>query len=450
MRKIKTNSLAFRLVFGAVVWVVATLVAGGLTLSALFRDAVERAFDARLVVQLDALIAASGVDAGGNFVVRRVLTDPRFDRPYSGWYWQVSSKERVLARSRSLWDQTLDPTLARFTDDQQVLDQNNQRLRLIGRLIAIPGYRNPVFFMTAGRAREIDDEVRGFNEALFYSLGALGLGLIFAVIIQVRFGLFPLRRVLKALAAVRAGKTSLLEGRFPSEIQPLAEEINGLITHNSDVLTRTRTHVGNLAHALKTPLSVLTNESQTQTGDLARTVARQVATMRRHIEHYLAKARTAAASSVLGVHTDVMPVVEDLRRTLSRIYPDRAITVENGHGALLAFRGERRDLEEMLGNIIDNAGKWSRHRIVVGVGKTGRRIIITIDDDGPGLAPALREEAFVRGHRLDEAKPGSGLGLAIVRDTAGLYGGEVTLADSPLGGLRVTLSLPAAPTGERQ
>ena len=445
MAFVKTNSLTFRLIVGATLWIAMALLVGGLALSALFRDAVERAFDARLLVQLDALIAASGIDIDGQFVIRRSLNDPRFDQPYSGWYWQISTNNLVLARSRSLWDQILEWKINPTTGRYEYFGPYDQKLRLVNRSIALPGYQERLSFVTTGAAVEIETEVRVFNETLFYSLGMLGLGLIVAVFIQVRFGLLPLREVLRALSAVRTGENSRLEGRFPSEIQPLANEINGLITHNGEVLERARTHVGNLAHALKTPLSVLTNESASRNNPLSTIVAKQTDAMRRHVDHYLAKARMAAASGVLGARTDILPVLEDLRRTLLRIHQERRIIIEAEKNQPLIFRGEQRDLEEILGNLIDNAGKWANRDIVITVRKEGKFLRIDIDDDGPGLDPTARETAFQRGKRLDEAKPGSGLGLAIVRDTAGLYGGEVTLEDSPLGGVRVRLILPAIP-----
>ncbi len=449
MALIKTNSLAFRLIVGATLWIAAALLIGGLTLSALFRDSAERAFDARLLVQLDALVAASGIDVDGHFLVRRSLNDPRFHRPYSGWYWQISGNGRLLARSRSLWDQVLDSKTDTITGHYEYFGPDQQKLRVVNRSITLPGYRKTLSFVTTGAAAEIETEVRAFNKTLFYSLGMLGLGLIIAVFIQVRFGLLPMRKVLDALSAVRAGKKSRLEGRFPSEIQPLANEINGLIAHNGEVLERARTHVGNLAHALKTPLSILTNESTPHNDSFSTIVAKQTDTMRRHVDHYLAKARMAAASGVLGAQADVLPILEDLRRTLLRIHHERRIRIEASQDHPLIFRGEQRDLEEMLGNLIDNAGKWATRDIVITVKKQGKFLHIDIDDDGPGLDPTAREAAFQRGKRLDEAKPGSGLGLAIVRDTAGLYGGEVTLDDSPLGGVRVSLTLPAVLSEQR-
>jgi signal transduction histidine kinase len=275
-----------------------------------------------------------------------------------------------------------------------------------------------------------------------WSLSILGLGLLAALLIQVRFGLQPLRRMRQAIVAVRTGRAQRLEGEFPVEIAPLSDELNTLIEHNAAVLERARTQVSNLAHALKTPLSVLANEAAAA-GPLADTVKRQIAAMRRHVDHYLARARAAAATRVIGVRTDVVVVVEDLRRTLERIYVDRGIRVDAEVAAGLAFRGERQDLEEMLGNLMDNACKWARAGVAVAARQDSDRIVVTVDDDGPGLPDDRRAAVFDRGTRLDESVPGSGLGLAIVRDIAELYSGTILLGESPKGGLRATLTLPA-------
>jgi len=444
----RPNSLAFRLVAGAALWIAAALLAGGFALSAIFKDYVERAYDARLLVLLDALVAASDVVSENYIEVSRDLGDPRFEQPYSGWYWQITSPRGPLVRSRSLWDQALRPGAGlvgmggRVTPSQ--LTAPRQPLRIVGRDVTLPGVKESLHYMVTGDTTETETEIRNYNTTLAWSLGALGLGLVIAVFIQVRFGLLPLRTIGQSLYSIRSGKTTHLEGRFPAEIEPLADEINGLLDHNTEVLERARTHVGNLAHALKTPLAVLANATVADKSALGETVAKQTEAMRRHVEHYLAKARTAAAAGILGQRTEVLPVIEDLRRTLKRIHAERAIELEIKGDPALCFRGERHDLEEMLGNLIDNACKWAKNRVWITLADEGPKLSITIEDDGPGLAPEQRAEVFARGHRLDEAKPGSGLGLAIVTDSAGLYGGDVELKDSDLGGLAVVLTLPAA------
>jgi len=437
---------------------VAALLAGGVLLSALFRDSVERAFDARLEVLLNSLIAAADAAPDGTLVLSRPPREPRFETPYSGWYWQIAGADPAVPalRSRSVWDLELDFVRAGGGGGirrYQIDSPRQRRLRVLARDIELDGIAAPLVFSIAADRAEVEAEIAGFNATLAWSLGGLGLGLVLAVLIQVRYGLRPLRRIRGALAEIRAGRAERLEGEFPAEVTPLADELNGLLEHTAEVLGRARTHVGNLAHALKTPLTVLGNEADATGGALAETVRRQTAVMRRQVDHHLSRARAAGQARVLGARTELDPVLAAIARTLEKIYAERGVRVSVDGGAGLSFRGERHDLEEMLGNLVDNACKWGHSRVrihtraMAATGHGGMRVGIVVDDDGPGVPAAERAALFGRGKRLDEAVPGSGLGLAIVRDIAGLYGGEVELADSPLGGLRVTLTLPgmAAP-----
>ncbi len=441
----RLNSLALRLVLAAALWIGAALLAGGLALSAIFRDYAERNFDARLTVLLESLVAVTELDDQGRPQLTRGVGEPRFDQPYSGWYWEIDAGGEPLLRSRSLWDERL-PLAAQPMTTEPVFGNaagpNDEALRVVEREFALPGALRRFRYAVGGDHSEIDDEVRRFNATLMWSLSILGLGLLAALLIQVRFGLQPLRRMRQAIVAVRTGRAQRLEGEFPVEIAPLSDELNTLIEHNAAVLERARTQVSNLAHALKTPLSVLANEAAAA-GPLADTVKRQIAAMRRHVDHYLARARAAAATRVIGVRTDVVVVVEDLRRTRERIYVDRGIRIDAEVAAGLAFRGERQDFEEMLGNLMDNACKWARAGVAVAARQDSDRIVVTVDDDGPGLPDDRRAAVFDRGTRLDESVPGSGLGLAIVRDSAELYSGTILLGESPKGGLRATLTLPA-------
>ena len=443
----KINSLAFRLAAGAALWTVAGVLAGGLILSAVFRDYVERSFDAKLQVVADSLVASSSVLSDGRLRISRGPDDPRFEQPFSGWYWEIMSDGKPLQRSRSLWDQI-------FSDDLKVESSNDplqfrrpeRELRVVSREVTLPGSDKKYQYIVSGDRAEIDHDVARFNTTLAWSLGALAAGLVIAVLIQVQYGLQPLRRIRAALADVSSGRSDRLTGEYPAEVAPLVSEINLLLDNNAAVVERARTHVGNLAHSLKTPMSVLANASEDpkSASPLAETVRRQIGIMRRQVDHYLVRARTAAAGSVLGQRTEVEPVIEDLARTLMRIHAERNIQVTAHVKPGLVFRGERHDLEEMLGNLMDNACKWAASRVRVSAAAVKGRIRIIVDDDGPGLSAEQRETAFRRGKRLDEGVPGSGLGLSIVKDVVELYGGRVSLADSELGGLRVVLEVPAA------
>lgn len=449
------GTIGFRLIAFALAWIVGAIVAGGLLLGALFEDHVRRGFDRRLDVLLETLVTVTDADPLTGVRLLGAQGEPRFERPFSGWYWQIMDGGGVRLSSRSLWDQALAlPARPPAADTDGVIRYDiagprGQRLRVTERPIRFESDGRPFRYAVAGDLAEVAAELRPFRVTLAWSLGLLGLGLIIAVIIQVRFGLVPLRRLREALARVRDGQAEKLEGEFPGEIRPLVSEANQLIAHVSDVVERARTHVGNLAHALKTPLTVLSVEAEKAQkragGDstLAAIVARETAQMRERINHHLSRARTAAAG-VLGQRTEVLPVAEGLARTLARMHADRIIDIALAVPGGLAFRGDTQDLEEMLGNLMENACKWGRRAVRVGGAEApGGRIILSVEDDGPGLRPEDRAHALTRGGRLDESVPGSGLGLNIVSEIAALYGGRLTLGNAALGGLRAELELPA-------
>ncbi|ABS62552.1 integral membrane sensor signal transduction histidine kinase [Parvibaculum lavamentivorans DS-1] len=454
----RSDSLAFRLIAGAALWSAIALLTGGLVLSTIFRNSVENSFDARLNVLLHSLIATTEIGEDGNIDRSRALSETRFDLAYSGWYWQIwPVAARPALRSRSLFDQSLDLTPAERTERNRIglkifdtIGPENQPLRVVERRVTLPGYDVPVSFAVAGDRAEMDVEIQGFNTWLFVAMAAMGAGLLVALLIQVRFGLRPLERVRHSLAQIRSGRATKLEGEFPLEIEPLAAELNGLLEGNREVLERARTHVGNLAHALKTPLSVLTNEARSRDDPFGETVSRMALQMREQIDHHLARARMAASANVLGAHTPVAPVLTRIVRALERIYAERDISIEIDCPEDAGFRGEAQDLEEVAGNLLDNACKWANTKVrltVVSDGTTrkGRPLLLLrVEDDGPGLPEDARMMALKRGTRLDETKPGSGLGLSIVTEIADLYGGELRLETSPLGGLKADLYLPAS------
>ncbi|HEY6578341.1 MAG TPA: sensor histidine kinase, partial [Rhizomicrobium sp.] len=454
------DSLSARLIAAAAVWTLLGLLVGGYVLSGVFRSSVEGDFDARLRSDLDEMIAAAEPTSEGAVSLQNRFADPRFERVYSGWYWQITPETPKgpltgnAQISRSLWDRTIkvaDSHSSHGTTWGHGEGPENQRLRIVAQRIEFPvqpgapkdGMR-AYSFLVAADVTEVENEVAKFNGTLIWSFAILGLGLIGAIFVQVRIGLQPLNRVSAALARIRDGKARRLVGRFPAEIAPLAAELNSLIEHSAEVVGRARTHVSNLAHFLKTPLSVLASEAAAHPGPLADAVLRQVGAMRRQVDHYLARARAAGALDVLGNRTPVRPVIEDLARVLSRIHAARALAIDVDVPHDLAFRGERQDLEEMAGNLIDNACKWAQARVAVCARKSAGAVFeLRVGDDGEGLDPEERARVGARGERLDETIPGSGLGLAIVRDIAKLYGGALALDQSPLGGLEAKLTLPA-------
>ena len=453
------DSLAARLIAAAAVWTLLGLLVGGYALSGAFRNAVESDFDARLKGELDDMIAAAVPNSNTAISLQGRFTDPRFERVYSGWYWQIvplGPKGPMLNDaqiSRSLFDRTIkvvDESRSGTLTWGHGDGPEDKRLRFVSQRIEFPPTAKDqtgprVFLFTvAADVSVVDDEVAGFNGTLFWSFLVLGIGLVLAILIQVRIGLQPLKRVREALARIREGRAQRLEESFPAEIAPLAVELNSLIDHSTEVVARARTHVSNLAHFLKTPLSVLASEADANPGPLADSVKRQVSTMRRQVDHYLARARVAGAQDVLGSRVPVKPVLEDLTRVLTRIHAGRDLAIGVDCPPAISFRGERQDLEEMAGNLIDNACKWAHGRVAVTVRSFSPTFFeLCVSDDGEGLSPEERAKVGERGERLDESVPGSGLGLAIVRDIAKLYGGQVFLGEAVLGGLEVRLVLPS-------
>jgi signal transduction histidine kinase len=453
-RRLRLESLASRLIAAAAVWTLLGLVAGGVVLSNAFRVAAAANFDAALVADMDGLIAAAEPDPGGGVMLEGRFLNHNFDRVYSGLYYQIRAGNSGGQISRSLFDREIHPfnqTRKGALTWGNAVGPENQKLRVVSRRVDLtPDTSSDAdyTFLVAGDMAEVDRQTREFNTTLFWSFLVLGLGLIGAILVQVRIGLLPLRRVSEALGRIRDGQARRLVGRFPTEIAPLASELNSLIQHGEEVVGRARTHVSNLAHFLKTPLSVLAAEAEAHEKDanaapLAEMVKRQVFAMRRQVDHYLSRARAAGSLDVLGNRTQVSAVMEDLARVIERIHAARGIHIESHCPDEIYFRGERQDLEEMLGNLIDNGCKWARSRVRVACERTGARLVLTVEDDGPGLSAEQRGQVGSRGERLDESVPGSGLGLAIVRDISKLYGGFFALDASPLGGLLARLELPA-------
>jgi signal transduction histidine kinase len=454
----RSNSLALRLIVSATAWIVVILLITGVVLSSLYRQGVERAFDRRLGVYLRTLVAdvAAPDDVEKN---PPSMGEPLFELPLSGWYWQITRLDpgkSDIRSSRSLWDGGLPhletagvPASATGSREGYVGGPEDQQLRLVERNIDL-GDEGHYLVAVAGDAAEITEETRSFDQALVITFVILAVVLLLTTMFQVRFGLAPLKRITGSLTAIRSGSAERLAGKFPEEIAPLARETNALIEANKEIVERARTHVGNLAHALKTPLSVMVNEANARPGDpLASKVLEQAEIMRNQVSHHLERARLAARLTVVGSVSEVAPVVRALARTMEKIHRDKGLLIEVHVDDKARFGGERADLEEMVGNLIDNACKWgsSRVRIEVGCEHPGPAdpvVRIVVDDDGPGLSPSEREQVAKRGQRLDETKPGSGLGLSIVLDLAALYGGRLSLGAAPLGGLRAELVLPAA------
>lgn len=453
------RSLVGRLVLLAAGWSVIVLIVTGVALTAFFQQAALRRFDLGLVDLTQGLNAGISIEDGK--VIAPPLTDTRALRVYSGRYWQLaehapSGKVRLIVRSRSLFDRDLkipEAVVAEVAANpgQQIFYETEgplgQPLRASAMQVTIGDRVAPVIIMAAEDRSPVDREAQRFALLTAGALIVLGGGILAGVFLQVRIGLQPLFQLRREVADVRKGKAERIEGEYPSELNPLATELNALVAHNQDVVERQRTHVGNLAHALKTPISVMLTEAVQQPGQLADVVTRQTDAMRGHVEHHLRRARAAARSQSHGERTLVEPVIDELAVTLERIFQDKGVEIDWRCPDELCFRGEKQDLMEIVGNVIENAGKWCKGRVRVNAAPSGAEVMtVTVEDDGPGLPADRREDALKRGARLDETAPGSGLGLAIVDELARAYGGALTLGDSPMGGLKVEITLPRAET----
>ncbi len=456
------NSLALRLLISSAAWTLMILSVTAAILISLCRDFLEESFDQRINQSLENLIGKTAPQ--GSLDIRRPadLGEPLFSKPLSGAYWQIRPANQgtdPVFKSDSLADETYKtPSEMGVKPDQKHVRQayvdgpDNQILRVLERDIDFGQESESRIFSisVAFDTIMVDSQVRYLTNTIVFTLGLLGAGLLLATFFQVRFGLSPLQDIGKRLAAIRSGDETMLEGTPPDEILPLQEELNALILANSSVVERARTHVGNLAHALKTPLSVIINEAASQNGEFAQKVSQQATLMRQQISHYLDRARIAAQIRPVSGVTDVAAELNALSRALAKIYEARALTLEIDCPKGVRFFGEKQDFDEMAGNLMDNACKWARSKVVVKVvaqdsslQQTDRSFRLVIEDDGPGLPVEFRLAAVKRGRRLDESVPGSGLGLSIVADLSHLYRGAFRLEEAANGGLRACLTLPA-------
>jgi signal transduction histidine kinase len=453
-----TRSIATRLFLTAAALSAIVLLVASAFFTAYYRKEAEEIFERRLDVYLRAIVADVSESGQEGRTGPGQLGDPQFELPGSGWYWQITRMDDAahdIKASRSLFAERL-PKLSDLGVPAGIggsrrgyaVGPDGRRLRIVERVIDV-GDTGIYLVQVAASTEEMEEHIARFRFELIVAFAALAIALAIVAAFQVRFGLRPLRQLQDELVSIRRGARDRIGGAYPSEIAPLADELNLLIGANRDILERARTQVGNLAHALKTPLSVMVNEAGAAPSPLADKVSEQARIMRDQISFYLDRARAAARGGALGAATPVAPCVEGLLRAFTKIYGDRGVAFSSEMGQEARFLGERQDLEEMIGNLLDNAGKWANAGVSIAVrvesaaGGAGRSaLIVIIDDDGPGLAPHLRAQATERGRRLDETKPGSGLGLSIVADLAAAYGGALELDDSPAGGLRAALRLP--------
>lgn len=449
-------SLARRMGLIAAGWIFVLLLGGGVALERTLTTQVEANFDEQLDYILTAMIASAEIDPSGEVYFYRTLGDQRFLEPGSGLYWQISGGSYEPWPSRSLWDRTLklhgvetrgthfDSEVHFYNSDQFA----GEPLRIAERTVILPGSETRWTFAVASATEQMDQQIGRVRLILIWSFAVLGLGLLVMALLQIRYGLSPLRRVRAAIQQLRTTGANRITDPLPLEVQPLVDELNALIEHSEKQAEEARRHAGNLAHALKTPLTVLTNAATARAADLGDAVMRETRTMQRHVDHHLARARAVGRRAVGHARTNVMASATAVRRAVERLYPDGRLDIAGDKQALVSL--ERQDLDELLGNLIENAAKYGGGSVFVTIDpdeapRDPKMCLIWVEDDGAGIPEAERVRIFDRGVRLDTDKPGTGLGLAIVRDVAEIYGGSVTLGTSEdLGGLLVELRLPRA------
>ena len=443
-----TGSLSRRMMLIAAGWITILLLVGGVGLDRTLTGLVRRQYDEQLHYMLTAMIASAEIDPVGEVYFNRGLGDQRFLEPNSGLYWQVNGAGKEPFPSRSLWDRTLAPSgkSARLEPLYYNSDQfPDEPLRVVEQSVRLPGSDVEWQFMVAGSRADLNEQISAIRSILAWSFAILGIGLFVMAMLQTWYGLSPLRRVRKAIARIRTAGANRVTDPLPLEVQPMVEELNALLAHSETQAEEARRHAGNLAHALKTPLTVLTNAASAHAADLDETVLREAATMRRQVDHHLARARAVGRRAMGHSRTSVKEAAEGVERAVARLYPAVRFDTAGNAGALVAM--ERQDLDEILGNVIENAAKYGGGSVFVTIDPdpAAELCSVWIEDDGLGISAADRAKLFSRGARLDTEKPGTGLGLAIVRDVVEIYGGEVDLGESEdLGGLLVTLKLPRA------
>lgn len=458
------DSLAFRLIAASMAWTLLVLPLAGFIIYTLYQDDVQASFDSRLEKLVTAITIDSMLVGSQTPVAPNNLYEPLFEVTHSGWYWQIKpldDQSTATLRSASLATAALpspeqlgyppDPdTNMRWRND---VGPDGKPVRIV-EVVDTLGHRDnaPRYsIVVAGPSEWLEYSVATFRNSLTLALALAGAALLGLMLFQIRFGLSPLKKVEQALAQIRSGEAARLEGSVPAEIEPLRDELNALIQSNEDIIERARTQVGNLAHGLKTPIAVIANEARENKSKLGDKVIEQTQIMSDQVQHYLERARMVARVGAIGRITPVKDVVAPLVRALEKIHSDKAISISVDCPDNALFSGEKHDLEEMLGNLLDNACKWAESKVCLQA-KVVRpderagppRLQIIVEDDGPGLSAEQRARIGKRGLRLDETKPGTGLGLSIVIDLAQSYRGKLTLFKASLGGLKASLDLPAA------
>ncbi|NOQ13928.1 MAG: hypothetical protein GQ583_05530 [Methyloprofundus sp.] len=457
------NSLSLRIIVSGAVLVTLTLGITTVLLVSLFREHIEQHFDALLFDHMEELVAASELSPDGTFKLNWSPLDPRFNKPNSGWYWEIEQSGKTLDSSYSLLGSHLQVSRCQengnltalkkkrllltelmensLLDVQHLYGPNKKRLRAQLLEITLPDTDQVLSYVVTGPVSEIEHAVNHFTKQVLISFLALGSGLLLAIVIQVKVALKPLNSIRNAIGEVQQGEKKRLPENYPAEIQVVVSEINSLLDHREETLIRARKNLGNLAHTIKTPLAVIINEASSVKNESGQLIQKQATHIAGDLDHYLAQARAAGTPNLLDEHTSIVKVVEDLCYYMDHIYKDKHIEITRYDLDNYCFRGDPQDLED---NLIDNACKWTHDQVWVHAkpNKNNKRFLLFIEDNGPGIPDSQLSIVLQRGRKLDETVSGHGLGLNIVNDITQLYSGSLTLKKSSHGGLCAVLDLP--------
>lgn len=433
---LKRLSIKSRLVLAAVVWLTVMILAAGVTIPTQVYNYMVDDTRSQLSVFMDEIAAQLEIDKTGHLSLAAQLSDPRFNRPYSGLYWSASTKTH-LERSRSLWDKRIEYKEL----DKDAYGARDEKLITLEKVLYLPDYNGPIHVVVGIDEAPIKNTLQTLIGQLWLILGLLFAGVLTVILVQIAWSLSPLTKLQKELAELKSGNKTSLEETYPKEISPLISDLNALLFHYQELLERARNHAGNLSHALKTPLSVLKNEVRTLDTTVQSRLDEPLNQIQSHIDYHLGRARMAGSMNILSVKANPAQRVDAISMAFDKVYAQRDITLVNELDSELNVAVEKSDLDEMLGNLLENSYKWANRMIRVHSTQDKENIRLIIEDDGPGIPQEQLERVTQRGFRLDEETPGSGLGLNIVSEMAHSYRGQLDLEASKMGGLKATLIL---------
>ncbi|MEJ2400393.1 MAG: sensor histidine kinase [Xanthomonadales bacterium] len=439
------RSLAARIVALTGVWIAIALVAAGIMLWSFYQSHVEEHYDAHVRMHMEEMVAAARLNSDGSLTLAYQPSDPRYQILHSGWYWEIRQRGRILARSPSLGEDEIKLPEKSFSENRDaviLMGPADKELRVQTRLVPAGSSGEQLLLVSSAPMTRVTDDVDHIVEHMVPTLALLAGVLLIAVVFQVRLTLRPINDISRGISAIHQGRDERISGEFPVEIQPLVDELNNLVEHNATLLRRARNQLGDLAHSIKNPLTVINNEARSMDSDKGRLILARTGDIQDSVDHHLTRARASGTTNVLGARVKIRAVAEDLVFALQRIYQDRKLRFNLDDIRQCAVRCEAQDLEEMLGNLMDNACKWARSEVAVSCRPSNGDTLVTVEDDGPGIPADEISRVMQRGQRLDESTQGHGLGLGIIQDIVELYNGKLELGVSKLGGLRADLTLP--------